>query len=224
MKKSQAALEFLMTYGWAILVVMLALGALAYFGVFNPNKFAPNKCIFSNGLNCIGNKITDGQVIVVMKQAYDQSITNVTAELQTYNGSRYRCRTLSAWPVDTLMNISCGIGSLTLGPSARFKMNVTFMKRDGKFTQLSLGEVSGPVEFCTKTRVYFKANGGSGYTGPPEDTDLDDVACCAGPNYCVYSGNCYPSVPEFCFAPAPWRAVNLRCFLGAFRWQPGGGC
>ena len=32
-KKSQAAMEFLMTYGWAILVVLVAIGALAYFGV-----------------------------------------------------------------------------------------------------------------------------------------------------------------------------------------------
>lgn len=32
-KKSQAAMEFLMTYGWAILVVLAAIAALAYFGV-----------------------------------------------------------------------------------------------------------------------------------------------------------------------------------------------
>ena len=30
-RKSQAAMEFLMTYGWAILVVLVAIGALAYF-------------------------------------------------------------------------------------------------------------------------------------------------------------------------------------------------
>lgn len=29
-----AVMEFLMTYGWAILVVLVAIGALAYFGVF----------------------------------------------------------------------------------------------------------------------------------------------------------------------------------------------
>ena len=31
--RAQAALEFLMTYGWAILVVLVSIGALAYFGV-----------------------------------------------------------------------------------------------------------------------------------------------------------------------------------------------
>jgi len=40
-RKSQAALEFLMTYGWAILVVLIAIGALAYFGVLSPARFLP---------------------------------------------------------------------------------------------------------------------------------------------------------------------------------------
>jgi uncharacterized protein (UPF0333 family) len=39
MRKGQAAMEFLMTYGWAILVVLAAIGALAYFGVLSPDKF-----------------------------------------------------------------------------------------------------------------------------------------------------------------------------------------
>lgn len=40
-KKSQAALEFLFTYGWAILVILVAIGALAYFGVLSPCKVYP---------------------------------------------------------------------------------------------------------------------------------------------------------------------------------------
>jgi len=36
MKKGQVAFEFLMTYGWAIIVVLVVVGALAYFGVLSP--------------------------------------------------------------------------------------------------------------------------------------------------------------------------------------------
>ena len=43
-KKGQAAMEFLMTYGWAILVVLVAIGALAYFGVLSPDRFLPERC------------------------------------------------------------------------------------------------------------------------------------------------------------------------------------
>ena len=45
-KKAQAAMEFLMTYGWAILVVLVVIGALAYFGVLSPKKLLPDKCLF----------------------------------------------------------------------------------------------------------------------------------------------------------------------------------
>jgi len=51
-RKSQAAMEFLMTYGWAIMVVLLALGALAYFGVLNPQNILPEKCTFPTGFHC----------------------------------------------------------------------------------------------------------------------------------------------------------------------------
>src|SRR3989338_7005007 len=42
-------MEFLMTYGWAILFVLVAIGALAYFGVLSPERFLPEKCVISTG-------------------------------------------------------------------------------------------------------------------------------------------------------------------------------
>ena len=50
--RGQAALEFLLTYSWAILVVIVIIGALAYFGVLNPQNFIPERCTFSAGLSC----------------------------------------------------------------------------------------------------------------------------------------------------------------------------
>ncbi|MBC8146583.1 MAG: hypothetical protein H8E98_01190, partial [Bacteroidetes bacterium] len=65
-KRAQAAMEFLMTYGWAILVVLIAIGALAYFGVLNPNKFLPQSCTLSPGLSCIDFAVySDGVVIKI---------------------------------------------------------------------------------------------------------------------------------------------------------------
>ncbi len=39
--KSQSAMEYLMTYGWAILIIAVVLGALFQLGVFNAGTFAP---------------------------------------------------------------------------------------------------------------------------------------------------------------------------------------
>lgn len=51
-KKGQAAMEFLMTYGWAILAAVIVIGVLAYFGVFSPSSYVPNQCILSAPLGC----------------------------------------------------------------------------------------------------------------------------------------------------------------------------
>jgi len=41
--KGQAALEFLTTYGWAFLVILVAIGGLSYFGVFDFSKYSPDR-------------------------------------------------------------------------------------------------------------------------------------------------------------------------------------
>jgi|TARA_B100001964_G_C14169044_1_gene570546 hypothetical protein len=51
--KSQAALEFLTTYAWAFLVIMITIGALYYFGVFDFSRFLPQKCMFPSQFECI---------------------------------------------------------------------------------------------------------------------------------------------------------------------------
>ena len=62
-KKGQAAMEFLMTYGWAILVVLAAIAALAYFGVLSPAKMLPERCIGPSGLDCIEKASMVGNTI-----------------------------------------------------------------------------------------------------------------------------------------------------------------
>ena len=50
-KRGQAAMEFLMTYGWAILAAIIAIGVLAYFGVFNPGRLAGSQGIINAPFN-----------------------------------------------------------------------------------------------------------------------------------------------------------------------------
>jgi len=52
MRKGQAAMEFLMSYGWVLIVVLVAIAALAYFGVLDPGQSLPETCIFFPGISC----------------------------------------------------------------------------------------------------------------------------------------------------------------------------
>jgi hypothetical protein len=83
-KKGQAALEFLMTYGWAILVVLVAIGALAYFGVLNPGAYLPNTCLIGPGFSCDDFKVDGtGAATVIIKNGGKETITNITLSMGT---------------------------------------------------------------------------------------------------------------------------------------------
>ena len=73
-KKGQAAMEFLMTYGWAILVVLAAIAALAYFGVLSPTKFIPEKCVLDPGMACLDFSVSTNQVELVISNSMGKDI------------------------------------------------------------------------------------------------------------------------------------------------------
>ena len=74
-RSGQAAMEFIMTYGWAILVVLAAIAALAYFGVLSPEKFLPEKCLMETGFVCISSKVEPSQSTIVLQNGYGRTIT-----------------------------------------------------------------------------------------------------------------------------------------------------
>jgi len=83
-RKGQAAMEFLMTYGWAILVVLIAIGALAYFGVLNPAQFLPESCTLGPGLSCDDFKIigTTGVTTLIIRNGMGEDLTGVLVTLE----------------------------------------------------------------------------------------------------------------------------------------------
>jgi len=63
-KKAQPAMEFMLTWGWSIIVVLVLVFSLTYFGVLNPFNFLPKKCAFSQGISCRDFNIDDTNDIV----------------------------------------------------------------------------------------------------------------------------------------------------------------
>lgn len=78
MKRGQAALEFLTTYGWSFVVMMTVVGAVSFFGITNPTLFIPEQCQFSTDIQCKDFMITTitipsfadpvGMVLIDVKQ------------------------------------------------------------------------------------------------------------------------------------------------------------
>ncbi|MBD3164057.1 hypothetical protein GF323_02575 [Candidatus Woesearchaeota archaeon] len=61
--KGQAAAEFLMNYAWAVLIVLILLGTLAYTGVFTPDNSLPEYCKGPNDIDCISKASITGNTI-----------------------------------------------------------------------------------------------------------------------------------------------------------------
>ncbi len=86
-KKSQATMEFFITYGWAILIVLVVVGTLTAFGIFNTDYIMPERCrIGSYGtIECIDYVMhQDGILLFNLENngnKGDLIITKVTADI-----------------------------------------------------------------------------------------------------------------------------------------------
>ena len=56
--RAQSAMEYLMTYGWAILIIAVVLGALFSLHVFSSASLLPQACIATSGYTCSGQVLT----------------------------------------------------------------------------------------------------------------------------------------------------------------------
>lgn len=77
-RKAQAALEYLFTYGWAFMLIILTVGALMYFGLFDFDRLRGSDCVFPAGALCEEHYIGPGisgsgnshEVRVILRNTY----------------------------------------------------------------------------------------------------------------------------------------------------------
>ncbi len=84
--KAQAALEYLMTYGWAILIIVIAIGALYAMGVFNVGAGSTCSPCFAPGADFTYQQhsvVSDILYLELQEGPNAISLTNVTATTTT---------------------------------------------------------------------------------------------------------------------------------------------
>ncbi len=146
-KKSQAAMEFLMTYGWAILVVLVAIGALAYFGVLSPDRFLPAKCQLPAGIACTDFKLQSGAgaanaVTVVLRNGLGFDTTSLTVTVTDCTGNPAAI-SLANGAQAQIIDTTCG---LTGGSKFSGEVNVTYTNADTGLTHKVQGAITGRAE------------------------------------------------------------------------------
>ncbi len=156
-RNAQAAMEFVMTYGWAILAVLVAIGALSYFGVMNPSKYFPEKCLFSSGINCKDFKVEENTATSIILYVTLENDLQETVYLQNVSiSSKLGIRNdtcISGKKLFTQNNATRIICTLPAGSNPgkgnNALLNVMLVYSDvgaGSFTHTVQGEVQSKVQ------------------------------------------------------------------------------
>ncbi len=56
-KKGQAAAEYLVTYGWALLLLVAVIAIILSTGIFNPSYFISEECVLQPDIACTGYQL-----------------------------------------------------------------------------------------------------------------------------------------------------------------------
>ena len=139
--RAQAALEFLTTYGWAFLIILIMIGTLAYFGILSPSKLTPNRCNFGSEFQCLDYQIkdlgtgADDTFRLRLKNNVGETITMDSIALTKEDGNPYACttaqpmNTLSSWAVSAVKDLvwtACTFGDLTKDQKGKILVTLTY--------------------------------------------------------------------------------------------------
>lgn len=161
-KKAQGALEFLMTYGWAFLVILIMIGALAYFGVLSPTKFLPERCTFGSQFICkdylISTDGTTGNVTLKLQNNLGQAIyildTSTVSSQEGFGGCTIDITNTTG---DSIMALSATGGGSAISDGAYFEVRAV------PCTSLG-GMVAGSKYKINVNLVYYAATSSSSFS------------------------------------------------------------
>jgi len=135
-----------MTYGWAILIILIAISALAYFGVLSPSRLLPARCIFSPEVSCEEFKITAPATIAFKFKnnlgfSADFSAINVT--------SNEFGNCIDAGPYSLgagkIQEVTCALnpGGVPSGEKVKLQLSMSYKKLGGSYDTPIQGEIYG---------------------------------------------------------------------------------
>lgn len=194
-KRGQVAMEFLLTYGWAILVVLLVIGALIYFGILNQRGLLPSKCDLDAPLFCVDKQVmTDGTIKILVRNGNPNAIqiTEFTFEDTEgfLGGSETETPSDMVIPSGGEEILESDSGSVSADEGDKIKVGIVIDYTDTatSFTHVSTGEMLVAVEEGSGTVDDDCVTGFSGecQASPCDsgETEETDATGCTGSQIC----------------------------------------
>ncbi len=146
--KGQASLDFLMTYGWALLIIVLIVAALFSLGIFDAGTFLGSR---SSGFTQIGVsawRIDSGGNMTVQLRNRAGNDVNLTLINATLNNQSITYNTTTKL-ANGKASASILVGNFSNAPSSggsySVNMQITYTDLSTGFSYLDSGTVTGKV-------------------------------------------------------------------------------
>lgn len=128
--KGQAAMEYLMTYGWALIILVVVIGVLFSMGVFNPQNYMSEECSFQPSLPCKGATLTkSGTLKVYMTNGLGYKVESWAMEVNGKKASE-AVNTKDGTIIFEINNL----GTYTSHDIEKFKPTITYAVGDEMYT------------------------------------------------------------------------------------------
>ncbi|MFH1592347.1 MAG: hypothetical protein ABIB47_03195 [Candidatus Woesearchaeota archaeon] len=190
MKKGQAATEFLMVYGWALLGILVSVGALIYFGV-SPQKYLPNTCYMSNNLECVEYgvytpsdvELTEREILIIVKNVLERgNMQNVVMQLYGTDGSVCNMGPVSGDIASgesvlfysSIVDTDC---NFDVGEKVDLGIGVSFDLEGGTREHSVTGRLRGKAVAMPEGSGGMGGDGGDGDDGGPGDIVITEDIC-----------------------------------------------
>ena len=145
MKKGQAALDFLMTYGWAIALVVIVAAALFALGVFDVSNFVGTKASGFSGVGVAGWQMQGTVLSVKFTNQVGQriNITGASAVIGTETKTNLTATTLDNGATTAAALTFPGFTSQTAGAGYQAKLTINYTDMSTLFNASSTGTLTG---------------------------------------------------------------------------------
>ncbi len=153
--KAQAAIEFLATYGWAFLIILIVIGALSYFGVLSPSKLLPDRCNFGAEFGCVDYGIGSQGFVIKLRNGLGTSVIVDSLSVSTEK-SQLSCTSSIAgvlWGRGEvkIIPISCNFANSDIIQGDKGKLNVKMTYHEAKSSAAFGKEVQGELYSTVKS-------------------------------------------------------------------------
>lgn len=149
--KNQISVEYLGTFGWIMLVVMVTILALAQFGILDLSSEFPEECYLGEQIDCKKQYLDEnGNLVLTLESNYNKEIEITDLDIEGYEVNISECSSL-VLPADEEVNIICkvlnfdGSPQLFVEKRQQFDLDIEILPEGSSETYIIEGSIISEI-------------------------------------------------------------------------------